>query len=266
MRSRERPSVGGGALLAALASCGWAAISERPLLIAAPTRATGLAAARAGSHPLSQVGVAPVALKKVFGPLKDRLLAEDIQRLVTAAGGANRTVWWIETYAPGPAATAWYVDAYLSPFDVTDSARRGLVVQLEGEVIHGRGVRSWRAIERRRQWVQVPLPGRPYNNTPDGADLDGAIHVLGAFTMAQLLNIVDVLRSGPQVVTTGTVGHPLAKPVPSGVDREMRIEMIERMPSSHTVAYLRHPARPETSLKAVMEVVNSRWVVAGFLP
>jgi len=128
-----------------------------------------------------------------FGRAGEKLRTEDVSAITSVAGDLLA----IEAHRGQVLPETWTALAYLKPDSTVNGVRQGRLVVLESAVQDDRAV-GWRIKSRGGRYAQVAASGREFPNGIASTDLHRPFEVIGAFTPAQLLELVEFVRSSPR--------------------------------------------------------------------
>jgi hypothetical protein len=140
------------------------------------------------SNPLAVVGV------PTFGRAGELLRAADVAAIARLAGSELLA---IEAHRGQVLPEAWHAFAYLQPESEIQGVRQGRLVELESPVRNEIALR-WRVTTRDGRYAQVAVSPKGFPERIGSADLHRPFKVTGAFSPAQLLELIAYVRSSPR--------------------------------------------------------------------
>jgi hypothetical protein len=144
---------------------------------------------------LAQAGASTIRT----GDVARSVTAEDIASIETMVGAKP---WLVDGSRPlGPPAASQTIRAYFAPTTATSTLRRGAYMTFSRDLNPGPG--PWRGMGSAQPYVQVAIPGRPFDQIENDDDLNRPFTVSGSFQNEELVELVSFVRSNPGVVTGG---------------------------------------------------------------
>jgi hypothetical protein len=154
-----------------------------------------------------------------FGPLGQRLTADDVKAITRAVTSGNDAPWAVFAWYSQVLPETWNVDAFVAPTGSTAGLRRGTVRHLECKPTEKGGCIQWRVLPERGAYVQV-ADGPAFSDSVMVRRLsERPIQVDGEFMDRDLISLVLYIRSKPETKSAG--GSPI---VVSGTYPIMSIE------------------------------------------
>ncbi len=146
-----------------------------------------------------------------LGDVAFRLSEDDISQLERLAGETS----WLLLGHRAQFSNDWSVEVYARPSTADGLLRRGVLVWAWTDPSWGKDVRDagqeppaprqWRTDAMKTSWAQVELPGRALDDVRDQRDLNRPFRLVGDFGDAELVRLVEFVRSGPAIAgATGT--------------------------------------------------------------
>lgn len=180
------------------------------------------------------------------GEIAKSLTAEDIAMIGEMVG---ERPWLVDGPRPlGPPSTSQTITAFFAPTMVTPTLRRGAFMIFSRDVNSG----PWKGNGSARPYVQVAIPGRPFEEVLNDQDLNRPFRVIGAFPDEEVTELVTFIRSNPVVP---------AEQAPAGTKiGTLPITSIERRPDgSVNVSWMFAPSNHRQT--AVLEKRGVDWVL-----
>jgi hypothetical protein len=103
---------------------------------------------------------------------------------------------WLLSGDPAQAPGREYVQAYLSPTNITPVLRRGTVITLTRRTRPFPDT-DW-TVQETRSYAQVAIPGRAFDDIKGEQDVNRPFLVFGPFDDDELVRLVEFLRSDPR--------------------------------------------------------------------
>ena len=182
------------------------------------------------------------------GEIAKSLTAEDIATIGEMVG---EKPWLVDGPRPlGPPSTSQTITAFFAPTMATPTLRRG------GYMIFSRDLNSgpWKGNGSAKPYIQVAIPGRPFEEILNDQDLNRPFRVIGAFQNEELVELVTFIRSNP-AAPEGQMG--------AGVKvGKLPITSIERRPDGSVNVEWRFDP-PNQGEAAVIEDRGVGWVLVS---
>lgn len=161
------------------------------------------------------VGAQQLDAPRRLGDVAVRLSEDDVSQLERLAGETS----WLLLGHRAQFSNDWSVEVYARPSTAGGLLRRGVMVWAWTEPP---APRQWQTTDAMRMsWAQVKLPGRAFDDIRDEQDVNRPFRLVGAFEDAELVRLVEFLRSGPDIA--GAAGTDI-------VARTSPIAHVERKP------------------------------------
>jgi hypothetical protein len=135
---------------------------------------------------LAQIGATPLLR---IGSVGRTLTSQDIEAVVQALPSGAKP-WLIS--AESPRANLQQVEVYLEPSSATLALRRGSVVTVNRQAASAG--QAWNA-RQSEEYAQVAIPGRAFGAITGDQDLNRPFRVTGQFEDAELIRLVNLVRS-----------------------------------------------------------------------
>lgn len=149
----------------------------------------------------------PPEATRRLGEIASRLSADDLSQLAQLAGESP----WLLIGHRAQFSIDWSVEVFGRPSAAGDGLRRGVMVWAwtdpsfrtdarasdSGEPA---APRQWRTAAMKMSWAQVALPGRAFEDVRDQQDVNRPFRLVGAFGDAELVRLIEFVRSGPSVI------------------------------------------------------------------
>jgi hypothetical protein len=197
---------------------------------------------------LTSVGHAQVTR---LGRAGELLRDVDIAAITRLAATADRKLWLVDGDRGQVLPETWTVYAYLAPRTTSPTISRGAFVTLES-LMKSDIARRWRVTSRSGQWARVALSARNIPGIHDEA-LNRPFQVRGRFSDAELVSIVEFIRSSPR--------KPPIPDSPDGtIHREIPDEVSGHLPIS---SIAREKGRVVVTLRGSRtswEIVTLEWI------
>jgi hypothetical protein len=125
------------------------------------------------------------------GPVGRQLTDQDVAALESVLPSGAKP--WLLNGDPGMFERIQSIQAYLSPTTATSALRRGTVITVTRRT---RPLTAW-TVDTAQSYVQVAIPGRSYDQIDGDQDINRPFRVFGSFDNAELVHLVEFLRSNP---------------------------------------------------------------------
>lgn len=142
----------------------------------------------------------------VFGRQAAWLRPVDVEAIARAVASYGGRPWLITEVSRSPrnqnGAYQWHALAYLAPSTATAELRRGALITVRSGLSTEQLAEpaTWTAdASWVRQWAQVAMPGRPFDEVKGEQDDNLPLAITGDITDADLLSAVRFLRSHPVI-------------------------------------------------------------------
>jgi hypothetical protein len=179
------------------------------------------------------------------GDVARSLTSEEIAQLEQMVG---EKPWLVEGRRPiGPPSPSQTITAYFAPTTVTATLRRGAYLRFSRDLPG-----PWKGIGSARPYVQVAIPGRPFDEIQNDQDLNHPFIVTGSFQNEELVELVTFIRSNPAVIPGEPWGGTKVGTLPI-------TSIVSRADGSVSVEWLFDP--PNQGQTAILEKRGANWVV-----
>jgi hypothetical protein len=143
---------------------------------------------------------APMVAPIRTGDIARQLTKQDVDavKAVLPSGGNP----WLLNGDPGLDSNIYYIEAYLTPTAETAAVRRGPLVRAMRQI---KPPSSWKVQRPNQTYAQVAIRGRSFDRIQGDQDINRPFVVSGKFEDAELVKVVEFLRSNPAMDASNSV-------------------------------------------------------------
>ena len=142
----------------------------------------------------------PMATPIRTGDFARQLTKQDVDA-VKALLPAGSTPWLLNGDA-GLGSNIYYIEAYLAPTSESGAVRSGTIVRAMREI---NPPSKWKVQRPNQTYAQVAVRGRSFDQIQGDQDINRPFVVSGRFDDAELITIVEFLRSNPALDASNSV-------------------------------------------------------------
>jgi hypothetical protein len=132
-----------------------------------------------------------------IGSVGRHLSGDDVAQIQSLASQAGRRAWLALGLQSPAVAHLWSVDVFLEPDAVSPRARRGRMMTVTASRATFSANKAW-TVTATGRYGQVSWQGRDFDQVENDRDLNQPFELSGDFTDAELVSLVDFVRSSPK--------------------------------------------------------------------